>query len=87
MGSTQVSSFVPNFKLARFREKHEIGKMKMATSDEKLLAKCPPQMLIITEHLRTLDYYKRPDYQLIFDVSAFSSLILTYHFLGSVSNA
>jgi hypothetical protein len=40
----------------------------MATSDEKLLAKCQNKLLLITEHLRSLDYYKRPDYHLIFDV-------------------
>lgn len=39
----------------------------MTTNDEELLSKCPPQMLIITEHLRSLDYYSRPNYQHIFE--------------------
>jgi len=50
------------------REKKEIGKIKNLTSDEALLARSPPEMLLIAEHLRSLDYYKRPDYQLIFDI-------------------
>ncbi|KAI6191275.1 putative serine/threonine-protein kinase K06H7.1 [Aphelenchoides bicaudatus] len=38
------------------RDKHEVGEMKNAITDEKLLSKCPPQMMLIAEHLRTLDY-------------------------------
>jgi len=52
----------------QLREKHEIGDRKNETTDEKLLARSPPEMMLITEHLRSLDYYKRPDYQLIFDI-------------------
>lgn len=51
-----------------FREEKEIGAMKAATSDKQLLSRSPLEMLPIIEHLRTLDYYKRPDYKLIFNI-------------------
>ncbi|KAH7724682.1 CK1/TTBKL protein kinase [Aphelenchoides avenae] len=50
------------------RDKHEIGKIKNETSDEQLLHKCAPKMMRIVEHLRTLDYFKRPDYAFIYSV-------------------
>ncbi|KAI6184052.1 putative serine/threonine-protein kinase K06H7.1 [Aphelenchoides bicaudatus] len=53
---------------SHFIDAYKIGKLKNATTDEELLVKCPPQMLLIAKHLRTLDYFKRPDYQLIFDI-------------------
>ncbi|KAI6182154.1 putative serine/threonine-protein kinase K06H7.1 [Aphelenchoides bicaudatus] len=53
---------------SHLKERHEIGRLKSTIPDAKLLVKCPPQMLLITRHLRTLNYYKRPDYQLIFKV-------------------
>uniref|UniRef100_A0A7E4UMF9 Protein kinase domain-containing protein n=1 Tax=Panagrellus redivivus TaxID=6233 RepID=A0A7E4UMF9_PANRE len=52
----------------QFRDKHEIGKVKHATTDEKLLAKCPKEFMDIANHLRELDYYKRPDYAKIFGI-------------------
>uniref|UniRef100_A0A1I7ZED1 Protein kinase domain-containing protein n=1 Tax=Steinernema glaseri TaxID=37863 RepID=A0A1I7ZED1_9BILA len=49
------------------REKKEVGLAKAATSDVRLLAKCPIQMLEIPKHLRELGYYSRPDYLLIYN--------------------
>uniref|UniRef100_A0A7E4WB58 Protein kinase domain-containing protein n=1 Tax=Panagrellus redivivus TaxID=6233 RepID=A0A7E4WB58_PANRE len=50
----------------RLTDKKEIGKAKLATSDRRLMMNCPVQMLDIATHLRTLDYYTRPDYLLIY---------------------
>ncbi|TKR60192.1 hypothetical protein L596_027480 [Steinernema carpocapsae] len=52
----------------QLREKADIGKKKIQTMDEELLAKCPEEMLNITKHLNTLSYYTRPDYHLIYMV-------------------
>jgi serine/threonine protein kinase len=49
-------------------KEREIIKIKKSIADEELLSRSPPEMIRITEHLRTLNYYARPDYQLIFDV-------------------
>jgi len=49
------------------KDKGEIAKIKGETTDEKLFTNCPPELLRITEHLHTLDYYARPDYALIFN--------------------
>jgi len=50
------------------KDKKDIGKSKNDTTDEILFKDCPSEMMLITEHLRTLDYYKRPDYHLIFNI-------------------
>ncbi|KAI6219737.1 putative serine/threonine-protein kinase K06H7.1 [Aphelenchoides besseyi] len=50
------------------RDKKEVGRMKSETSDESLLHRCPPEFIQITNHLRNLDYYQRPDYKFIYDV-------------------
>uniref|UniRef100_A0A914Q0E9 Protein kinase domain-containing protein n=1 Tax=Panagrolaimus davidi TaxID=227884 RepID=A0A914Q0E9_9BILA len=52
----------------QIRDKEELGKIKKATPDEKLLAKCPSKMIDITTHLRQLDYFKRPDYGKIYHI-------------------
>uniref|UniRef100_A0A7E4ZUJ5 Protein kinase domain-containing protein n=1 Tax=Panagrellus redivivus TaxID=6233 RepID=A0A7E4ZUJ5_PANRE len=52
----------------QIRDKHEIGRIKKSTSDDKLLAKCPYQMKEIANHLRELTYFNRPDYQLIYTI-------------------
>ncbi|VDN08131.1 unnamed protein product [Thelazia callipaeda] len=49
------------------RGKDEIGKAKFQTLDTTLCRNSPKEMLDITSHLRTLDYYTRPDYSLIYD--------------------
>lgn len=60
----------------KFRDKHEIGRVKKATSDEKLLVNSPSQMLEITAHLRELDYYKRPDYAKIYQIFDVSFIVM-----------
>lgn len=50
------------------RDKHEIGRLKTETTDETLLQRCAPKMTRIVEHLRSLDYFKRPDYALIYNI-------------------
>ncbi|KAI6204948.1 putative serine/threonine-protein kinase K06H7.1 [Aphelenchoides besseyi] len=52
----------------QLRDKHEIGATKNKTTDEQLLEHSPPELLKITAHLRSLDYFKRPNYKLIFDI-------------------
>ncbi|KAH7727978.1 Protein kinase domain containing protein [Aphelenchoides avenae] len=50
----------------RFTDRKEIESVKRETSDAVLLRDCPVQMLDITAHLRSIDYYTRPNYALIF---------------------
>uniref|UniRef100_A0AC34Q664 Protein kinase domain-containing protein n=1 Tax=Panagrolaimus sp. JU765 TaxID=591449 RepID=A0AC34Q664_9BILA len=50
----------------RITDKKEIGKMKETVTDRQLCLDCPVQMLDITAHLRSLNYYTRPDYLLIY---------------------
>ncbi|KAK0411826.1 hypothetical protein QR680_005863 [Steinernema hermaphroditum] len=63
---------------SHLREKKDIGKSKAATSDIRLLAKCPVQMLDLPKHLRQLGYYTRPDYLLIY--RCLSGILTTYGF-------
>uniref|UniRef100_A0A9J2Q1I6 Protein kinase domain-containing protein n=1 Tax=Ascaris lumbricoides TaxID=6252 RepID=A0A9J2Q1I6_ASCLU len=51
----------------RVRGKEEIGKVKEATSDMKLCRNSPKEILDIAIHLRSLNYYTRPDYLLIYN--------------------
>uniref|UniRef100_A0A1I8AXJ8 Protein kinase domain-containing protein n=1 Tax=Steinernema glaseri TaxID=37863 RepID=A0A1I8AXJ8_9BILA len=60
------------------REKKEIGKVKLATPDVRMLARCPIQMLDIAKHLRELGYYSRPDYLMIY--KAFMNVLTTYNY-------
>uniref|UniRef100_A0A7E4ZR40 non-specific serine/threonine protein kinase n=1 Tax=Panagrellus redivivus TaxID=6233 RepID=A0A7E4ZR40_PANRE len=45
----------------------DIKASKNATTDEQLLAKAPPEYLVILKHIRSLGYKQRPDYKLIYD--------------------
>uniref|UniRef100_A0A1P6C2K2 Protein kinase domain containing protein n=1 Tax=Brugia malayi TaxID=6279 RepID=A0A1P6C2K2_BRUMA len=49
------------------RGKDEIGKAKFQTLDTTLCSNSPKELLDITTHLRTLDYYTRPNYSYIYE--------------------
>ncbi|KAI6173104.1 putative serine/threonine-protein kinase K06H7.1 [Aphelenchoides besseyi] len=61
----------------QLRDKHDIGAAKNKTTDEQLLEHSPPELLKITAHLRTLDYFKRPNYKLIFDILLLRATMLS----------
>ncbi|TKR87195.1 hypothetical protein L596_011638 [Steinernema carpocapsae] len=58
------------------KEKPAIGEQKAATTDVRLLSKCPIQMLEIPKHLRELGYYCRPDYHYIYQT--LTGIMTTY---------
>ncbi|VDM91713.1 unnamed protein product [Litomosoides sigmodontis] len=49
------------------RGKDEIGRAKFQTLDTTLCKNSPKELLDITAHLRTLDYYTRPNYSYIYE--------------------
>ncbi|KAL3984895.1 Protein kinase domain family protein [Acanthocheilonema viteae] len=49
------------------RGKDEIGRAKFQTLDTALCINSPKELLDITKHLRTLDYYTRPNYSYIYE--------------------
>ncbi|CAG9531224.1 unnamed protein product [Cercopithifilaria johnstoni] len=49
------------------RGKDEIGRVKFQTLDTTLCSNSPKELLDITSHLRTLDYYTRPNYAYIYE--------------------
>ncbi|KAM3717510.1 putative serine/threonine-protein kinase [Dirofilaria immitis] len=49
------------------RGKDEVGKVKFRTLDTTLCRNSPKELLDITTHLRTLDYYTRPNYFYIYE--------------------
>ncbi|VDM43585.1 unnamed protein product [Toxocara canis] len=61
-----------------FRKKHKVGKIKTTTSDEELFRFSPKELVDIAAHLRTLDYFKRPDYLFIYN--KFASVMSKYHY-------
>ncbi|KAK0404972.1 hypothetical protein QR680_017733 [Steinernema hermaphroditum] len=63
---------------SHLREKREVGKLKQSTSDAKVLAKCPVQMLEIVKHVRELGYYNRPDYLKIYRI--LNNIMATYNY-------
>ncbi|KHN83934.1 Putative serine/threonine-protein kinase K06H7.1 [Toxocara canis] len=62
----------------RIRKKHKVGKIKTTTSDEELFRFSPKELVDIAAHLRTLDYFKRPDYLFIYN--KFASVMSKYHY-------
>ncbi|GMT33320.1 hypothetical protein PFISCL1PPCAC_24617, partial [Pristionchus fissidentatus] len=48
--------------------KTDVVEKKRSTADNVLLKDCPIQLLNFAEHLRTLTYYLRPDYELLYNV-------------------
>uniref|UniRef100_F1L856 Serine/threonine-protein kinase n=1 Tax=Ascaris suum TaxID=6253 RepID=F1L856_ASCSU len=62
----------------RIRKKHKVGKMKTSTPDEELFRFSPRELIDIAAHLRTLDYYKRPDYLFIYN--KFASVMSKCHY-------
>ncbi|GMT25292.1 hypothetical protein PFISCL1PPCAC_16589, partial [Pristionchus fissidentatus] len=47
---------------ASIRTKEEVAECKRSTPDQQLLKTCPVQMLEFASHLRTINYFHRPDY-------------------------
>ncbi|KAI6206342.1 hypothetical protein M3Y94_00899100 [Aphelenchoides besseyi] len=63
-----LSEFRSPLPWSQQNDKKEIARMKGEVPDEKLFQRAPSELLAITTHIRSLDYYKRPDYKLIFDI-------------------
>ncbi|GMS83508.1 hypothetical protein PENTCL1PPCAC_5683, partial [Pristionchus entomophagus] len=54
----------------KLKEKKELAEAKRAVDDDTLFSKCPPQLKDFAAHLRSLDYWTRPDYLLLYKILA-----------------
>ncbi|PAV76566.1 hypothetical protein WR25_19202 [Diploscapter pachys] len=52
----------------KYDSREQIAQVKQMCPDEMLYGNSPVHFLKIASHLRTLDYYSRPDYKMIYDV-------------------
>lgn len=49
----------------RIKDKDEVGRMKEEVNLEQLLESCPPELIEIPMHLKSLQYADEPDYDLL----------------------